>query len=114
MAVNSKDSQPRQPFHYTNNTSDVQEVCSAWSRIGELWEAATDEEREVLMQAFVCKIEMTEKEQRTCEISLFLPQAPECCLELTSKMGALARLITTYPSILATTKPAYSFLQAGC
>ena len=36
----------------------------------ELWEAATDEEREELMQAMVIRVEMDEKEEGTCEVAL--------------------------------------------
>ena len=55
-----------------------------------LWEAATEEEREELMQAIVVRVGMDEKEEGTWEVA-FLPQVP--CpvsdrLGSTSQMGA--------------------------
>ena len=52
-----------------------------------LWEGATAEEREELMQAMVVCVDMDEKEEGTCEVAL-LPQVPSSLLELTPKMGA--------------------------
>ena len=61
-------------------------ICQEWLRFTTLWEAATEEEWEELMQAMVVRVEMNEKEEGTCEVAL-LPQAPSW-LELTPKMGA--------------------------
>jgi hypothetical protein len=75
---------------------NVDEVCALFARIVELFEAATDEEREQILQALVGRVEMEEKEKGTCEVSL-LPQVPVPWLEPTNQMGAGARVITTNP-----------------
>jgi hypothetical protein len=72
------------------NRPNAERICWEWSRVTELWEGATDEEREELMQAMVIRVEMDEKEEGTCEVAL-MPQVP--CLAsdwlgLTSRMGA--------------------------
>jgi hypothetical protein len=66
---------------------DVEEVCAVWGRIVELWGAATDNERETILQAIVGRVEMTEKESGTCALA-FLPQVPDSRFELTDQMGA--------------------------
>jgi site-specific DNA recombinase len=66
---------------------DVAEACRLWGRLTELYEAATDEEREEILQALVVRVEMTEKEEGTCEVSL-LPQVPARWIEPTLDMGA--------------------------
>ena len=53
----------------------------------ELWEGATDEEREELMQAMVVRVELDEKEKGACDGAL-LPQVPSDWLGLISRMGA--------------------------
>ena len=68
-----------------------------------LCEAATEKEREELMQALVVRVEMDEKEKGTCEVAL-LPQIPSPASdrsELTPKMGAgCTSLRTIHPSNL--------------
>ncbi len=66
-----------------------------------LCEAATEKEREELMQALVVRVEMDEKERGTCEVAL-LPQVPSPASdrsELTPKMGAGVYVVTDYPPI---------------
>ncbi|BDI32166.1 hypothetical protein CCAX7_42170 [Capsulimonas corticalis] len=41
---------------------DAERICKEWSRFTTLWEAATEDEREELMQALVVRVEMHEKE----------------------------------------------------
>ena len=69
---------------------NVDEACSLWGRIVELYEAGTDDEREAILQAVVGRVEMDEKETGTCELA-FLPQIPVSVpnrLELTNHLGA--------------------------
>ena len=72
-------------------------ICREWLRFTTLWEAATEEEWEELMQAMVVRVEMNEKEEGTCEVAL-LPQAPSW-LELTPKMGAHSHRGVNYPDL---------------
>lgn len=75
---------------------NVAEACRLWGRFTELYAAATDEEREEIMQALVVRVEMTEKEEGTCEVSL-LSQVPSRWIEPTSDMGAGLRVSPTNP-----------------
>src|SRR5579871_1308543 len=76
-----------QGANLTRKRPNVNDACTLWSRFGELWNKATEEERTELMQALVFKVEMNQKDEGTCEIAL-LPQVPISGLELNSYMGA--------------------------
>jgi len=65
------------------------------AQMTELWEGATDEEREELMQSMVVRVEMNEKEEGTCEVAL-MPQVPSDWLGLTSRLGAGRAVTTTF------------------
>ncbi len=62
-------------------------VCAQWGRLGQLWAAATEVERQGIMQGAVRGVTMTDKEKGTCEVAV-LPQVPSEWLTLTGSLGA--------------------------
>lgn len=82
-------------------------MCGLWGRIEELFEAATGEEREQILQAIIGRVERQEKESGTCEMA-FLPQVPDYRLE---RIGGLEietkalRPTSLWPNLAAPPSP---------
>lgn len=86
---------------------DAERICREWSRFTTLWDAATDEEREELMQAMVVRVEMDEKEEGTCGRSA-TSQAPSNWLEPTPNYRAGREVIANRFSLLSLDSPLLS------
>jgi hypothetical protein len=58
---------------------DAKQIAGLWSKVLELWESMTEEEREKVMGLLVERVEIREKEKGTCQIRIFDKSLSRMC-----------------------------------